>query len=1237
MPLSAYALPLALLALGSPEAGAPAPGPSAFAVAAAELQRDRADARALVLLSRMHELEASLPDLSRAARAYQEAADDSRAPAEVRSLARWRLAGVELARGNLHKAEAELARLGFVRGWWIAGPFDNEGRRGLEESFPPEEAIDLAARFPGKAREVGWRALPPEVEARGVVALGATLRPAREVTVYALAVLDSPSERRAQIWLGASGATRVWLNGTPVLSDPAYHAARLDQAGVTVTLRKGANRLLVKLCHDQGEPLLFARLTDRSGRPLDLRRAQLPPLPPLPSGPPPHPERVEPLVSVLERRATAARGEAEGRSRMDLAVALSEKRPEDPGDHRAAREARRAAEVLPKSAPAQLLAARLEDQDPNRAREYLEAALRIAPGDPEATLALAEHEARRGRPHAAVRMLEPLVAANPRDAAARAALAQGWEQVGLGSRGQLEMLSLGSDLPDVPAAVEAASRAARRLDRNEQAAGLLRKLLALRYDDGVSRAALAQLLLDRGQIEAALELLSQAQRLEPADIWLRLRRADLLAANGREEEAEAEYRAAERICPEEPDVHERHGRARLRGGNRGEALADLQRALELKPQSPPLKELVRQLQPEHERFEAPYLADAAALARSAPGPSGEEDAVVLSDLRVTRVYPSGLSATYVQLVVKVFTPRGAEALRSHGIGYVPGRQDVRVDRARVWKPDGTSIETHQEADQSTSEPWYRLYYDTRARVVAFPALAPGDVLELAWRTDDVASENLLSDYFGEVVPLADSVRKLEARYVLLAPEGRHIYANDAALPGLVSGERPLEGGVREYRWTARDVPRLEGEPGMPGPGEGARYVHVSTYGTWADVARFYEGLVREQLKPGPEVRAAAERIAAGERARPDYAGLPEKEQRARLVRAVYDYVVTNTRYVGLEFGIHGYKPYQVDQVLSRRFGDCKDKASLMHALLEAQGIDSRLVLLRMRRLGRVPEKPASLAVFNHAILYVPELDLWLDGTATGSGSRELPGEDRGATVLVLNPGKPPTFATIPESRPEDNRMEAEYRVALGADGSAKVTGRSRVSGVQAPDHRRVFQAESERRSALERSLSSTFPGLRVESIEVSDPSRIEEDVALTFRVEVPRLARVEGAGLSLAPFGQRTPWLERFAPLSKREHDLVLGQPFESHQVLRYALPPGLSPTDLPAPEGLETPFGSYRISLRSEGGELVAESVVRIGASRVHAPDYPAFRDLMTRIDRALSRPVRLTPSGQASAGLRP
>jgi len=996
VPATPLLLSLALLAAGPPPASPrPAdPSEAALAQAIAELRRSQAEPRAIAPLTRIRELEPLTGDLSRPAAAYRASADDPRAHPEVRALSRWYLAAVEDARGSPNRADAERQRLGFVRGWWIAGPFDNEGRAGFGRAFPPEEGIDLDARFPGKARTVGWRALPPELEFQGIAAIGTAVRPQREAVVYALSVPVVAREQRARLWIGASGAFRVWVNGTKVLEDGAYHPARLDQAAVDVTLRKGPNRILVKLAQDQGDMAIAVRLTDGAGAPLAAPPATLPPLPPLAAGPAPRPTKVESLVATLSRRAEKARGAAEGRARMDLAAALAEKLPEDLGEHAPAREARRAAELLPADAEAQLLAARLEDQDPNRRREYVETALRADPGNPTARLVLAEEEARHGRPHEAVRRLTPLVAEWPAWPAARAALAQAWEQVGFPSRGQVEVLRLAEEFPGQPGAADAAARASRRLDRSEEAMRWYRKLLSLRYDDAAARSSLTTLHVERGEIDQALLLLSDAVRLGPGDPFLRLRRADLLAANGRPEAAEADYLAAIRLSPEEPEVYERRGRQLLREGRRGDALALLQTAIDLKPQSPQLKELVRQLEPHRERFETPYLVDAGALARKAPPRRGDEDAVILSETKVTRVYPSGLSSTYFQIVARADTQRGAEGLRSHPIGYVPGRQDLKVERARVWKPDGKAVDTHQEMDRSTSEPWYRLYYDTRVRQVVLPALAPGDVLELAWRVDDVAGENLLSDYFGEVTPFTDMARKERVDYVLLAPTSRAIHASNPRLPGVVHARKELPGGIREYRWTATELPRTLPEPGMPGMAETSAYVHVSTYGSWDEVARFYEGLVREQLRPGPAVRAESARIVAEVRGRPENAGRPEKEIRREIVKAVYDEVVTSIRYVGLEFGIHGYKPYSVEQVLTRRFGDCKDKAALMKALLEPAGIDSRLVLLRMRRLGNLPPEPASLAVFNHAILYVPEFDLWLDGTATGSGSRELPAEDR---------------------------------------------------------------------------------------------------------------------------------------------------------------------------------------------------------------------------------------------------
>jgi tetratricopeptide (TPR) repeat protein/transglutaminase-like putative cysteine protease len=1233
----ALVLPLALLSAARAQAAAD-PAAERFAGLARELARDHRDPRALVVLARMQAMEEELADLPAAAGAYARIAGDREAHPEVRAWARLALAEVYRARGSLSRAQAELARLGLVREWLVAGPFDNEGKKGFDAVYPPEVGQDPAAAMPGKVREVRWRPLPPEAVQLGFADLGAAMRPVRETVAYALATLESPREQRVRLYLGGSGALKLWVNGARALSEPAYHPARLDQFAVAVSLRKGPNRILVKLCQDGGRMRLALRVATAAGEPLLLAaRPAGRELPPAPAAGQ-RPERVPSLVAMLERRAEAARGGARARARYDLAMALAEKRSLEDRDRRALEEARRAADLAPEWVEAQLLAARLES-DGNRQRERLEAALASSPQSPEVLRALGAHLLQRGRPHRAIPLLQAAARAGG-GPAARLLLADAWEAAGLAARAHRLRVQAAADSPLLPAPVAAAARSARSQDRMDEAAGLWRKALAIRFDDAGSRYGLEELLADRGDVDGALLLLEEALKLDPSDLGVRLRQADLLAANGRPERAEAAFAAAERICPEEDEVWERRGRARLRAGRTAEALADFQAALALRPQNPQLKELLRAVEPAREGYERPYLLDAAELVREwrragasgGPRPPDSIDAVVLGELHVARVFPSGLASRYQQLVVQVLSPRGADAFRRHTFGYEPGRQEVRVERARVTKPDGTVVETAQEGDRSASEPWYRLWYDTRARTVSIPALAEGDLLELAVRTDDVARENLLSDYFGDVVSLASRQRRARWEYVVLMPPGREIHAS-ATPPGVTRSDRVVEGGS-EHRWSARDLPGHPQEPGGPGWSEAAPFVHVSTFGSWGQVASFWWGLAREQLVPNAEVRQTALRIARETRQARRAAGLPASGDERAIVEAVHAFVVTNIRYVGLEFGIHGFKPYRADEVLSRRFGDCKDKAGLTHALLEALGIDSRLVLLRMRHLGAMPSDPPSLSIFNHAISWVPAYDLWLDGTASFHGTRDVPGDDREATALVVNPGAAPRFLQTPAGRAEDSTTESTLEIRLAADGSAVMRGGSRVRGASAPGYRRSYQAENDRKAVLEQAFGRTFPGLRVVSLATSDLSRLEEDVALTFELAQPRFAERREETLVFSPFGAAAGYAETYASLSSRSQDLVLGDPYLNHFTYRIQLPEGMAAAELPAPATADTPFGSFQVATRSEGGTLVAEGRIALRAGRVRVADYPAFRDFVSRLDRALAGKVVLRRSRQASAG---
>ena len=181
--------------------------------------------------------------------------------------------------------------------------------------------------------------------------------------------------------------------------------------------------------------------------------------------------------------------------------------------------------------------------------------------------------------------------------------------------------------------------------------------------------------------------------------------------------------------------------------------------------------------------------------------------------------------------------------------------------------------------------------------------------------------------------------------------------------------------MRVWDFVVDDVPALIGEQGMPPWFEVASSISVSTYGAWGALGQWYEALIADQLRLDDDLRAVARELKAAATSRED------------LVRRVYEHVVISTRYVGIELGIHGWKPYPVSEVYRRRFGDCKDKASLLVALLREVGVDAHLVLVRTIQLGHAGETPASMWAFNHAIAWVAELDLFLDGTAERSGWR----------------------------------------------------------------------------------------------------------------------------------------------------------------------------------------------------------------------------------------------------------
>jgi hypothetical protein len=145
--------------------------------------------------------------------------------------------------------------LGFVRNWQVIGPFDYAGGKGFAEVYPPEENIDLAAKYPGKKEEVSWKPLAATDE-MAELDLNAGLVNEKEVVGYAYTTINSPTEQPVEVRYGSKNATKVWLNGEVIADNEVYHSgSAVDQYSAPAKLRAGENTILVKIVqNDQTQP-----------------------------------------------------------------------------------------------------------------------------------------------------------------------------------------------------------------------------------------------------------------------------------------------------------------------------------------------------------------------------------------------------------------------------------------------------------------------------------------------------------------------------------------------------------------------------------------------------------------------------------------------------------------------------------------------------------------------------------------------------------------------------------------------------------------------------------------------------------------------------------------------------------------------------------------------------------------------------------------------------------------------
>jgi hypothetical protein len=343
-------------------------------------------------------------------------------------------------------------------------------------------------------------------------------------------------------------------------------------------------------------------------------------------------------------------------------------------------------------------------------------------------------------------------------------------------------------------------------------------------------------------------------------------------------------------------------------------------------------------------------------------------------------------------------------------------------------------------------------------------------------------------------------------------------------------------------------------------------------------------------------------------------------------------------YVALELELArggGWQPRPATRVLRQGYGECRDKANLLRALLRESGITAWLVSARASCPQLVDERWPAPSCFNHCIVAVrapwalnepacvvdPRLGplLLFDPTDPATMPGEIPGGLQGGLALLIA-GDSSALVRVPDSGPGGNRLRREVVGEIGADGSIHASLEDRASGQAAASGRSLRSALSadEYRAMMERWLSNSVNGARLTGLQSWDePDSGSFRVAMSF--EAPRYATPVGDRLLTFPpaVAGRMEGL-RLDDSSRRNPVQLEPETREERTVLR--LPAGFGVDEFPRSDSIETSFGAYYFHCSTQGDTLQLRRGLTLRRSDLPRERFPEVLDFFRRA-RALEQ----------------
>jgi transglutaminase-like putative cysteine protease len=504
---------------------------------------------------------------------------------------------------------------------------------------------------------------------------------------------------------------------------------------------------------------------------------------------------------------------------------------------------------------------------------------------------------------------------------------------------------------------------------------------------------------------------------------------------------------------------------------------------------------------------------------------------------------------YQHFAIKIINTSGLDRRSQIDLSVDPAFQTLSLNSIRVVR-EGRIIDQRLVARITVlpqeTELRERIYNGTYNINVLLFDVRVGDVVDYEYTVH--SAERLFPGQFSERVATRWSAPVRSERLRVLAPAS-------LALPyRMDDGSVPISsvhGAVRELEWQWRDLAAVqEADDHRPTWYSPWPRFEISSSRDWADVVRRVAPLYQVSGRRSPALLAVVQGIR-------DAGGTPA-EQALRALQFVQEQV----RYVSISIGEGGFRPTVPDQVLARRFGDCKDKSLLLVTILRELGIEAHPALVNTSRRRMLDAALPTPYAFDHAIvrMRLGEEVYWLDGTRQKQFSPVTANAVGNFERALVLDGATTGLARIPRPRTDDSRKRSEVLVDLrsGIDKPAKLQITTFYEGLQADSEREDLadQSVSERQASYLKYIVGYYHGARVAApITVNDDrTKNVVEVREYYNIDRPFTKNARG---TLQLFLQPDELYHYLEPLKDgvRKAPLAIDYPARVQQTVRALLP----------------------------------------------------------------------------------